>query len=131
MCVYLTRYLLSNCRFQLFFFAQLFPHQLFVVLICPDELTTRVSKIMNNTKLNTHDCKIAVTITRLWMSQIKPSMTQTAFAQKYGFEQNFISQVFNFHSAARHAFICSVAKELSCQPIDIDPLFNDPSRFRK
>ena len=86
---------------------------------------------MSNTKLHTHDCKIALVITQLWATHIKPNMTQTAFAHKYGFEQNFISQVFNFHSAASHAFICSVAKELSIQPIDIDPLFNDPSRFRK
>ncbi|MDE0784778.1 MAG: hypothetical protein OSB34_16570 [Planktomarina sp.] len=86
---------------------------------------------MSNTKLLTHDCKIALAIAQLWATHIKPHMTQTEFAKKYGFKQTFISQVFNFHSAASHAFICSVAKELSCQPIDIDPLFNDPSRFRK
>ena len=91
----------------------------------------RTSMIMSNTKLTTQDCKIAVTITRLWTSQIKSNMTQTAFARKYGFEQNFVSQVFNFHSAASHALICAFAKELSIQPIDIDPSFNEPSRFRK
>lgn len=91
----------------------------------------RTSMIMSSTKLNTHDCKIAAAITRLWTSQIKPNMTQTAFARKYGFKQTFISQVFNFHSAASHALICAFAKELAIQPIDIDPLFNDPSRFRK
>lgn len=86
---------------------------------------------MSTKKLNTHDCKIALVIAQLWATHIKPNMTQTEFAKKYGFKQTFISHVFNFHSAASHGFICSVARELSCQPIDIDPLFNDPSRFRK
>ena len=86
---------------------------------------------MSSTKLTPHDARVAVAIKGLWGARIKATTTQKAFAQKYGFEQNFISQVFNFHSSASHAFICALAKELSCQPIDIDPLFNEPSRFRK
>ena len=86
---------------------------------------------MSNLKLNPHDARIAVTLQKLWDTHLKPIMTQGDFAQKYCFEQNFISQVFNFHSAASHAVICAFAKELSLEPIDIDPLFNDPSRFRK
>jgi transcriptional regulator with XRE-family HTH domain len=68
---------------------------------------------MSNVKLTTHDARVAVAIKGLWGARIKATTTQKAFAQKYGFEQNFISQVFNFHSSASHAFICALAKELS------------------
>jgi hypothetical protein len=86
---------------------------------------------MSNIKLNPHDARIAVSLQKLWDAHLKPIMTQEYLAQKYDFEQNFISQVFHFHCKATHALICVFAKELSIQPIDIDPLFNDPSRFRK
>ena len=86
---------------------------------------------MGNTKLTTHDARIAVSLKNLWDRQIRPTMTQTQFAQKYGFQQNFISQVFHFRTSASHALICAFAKELSTQPVVIDSLFNEPSRFRK
>jgi hypothetical protein len=86
---------------------------------------------MSNIKLHTHDCKIALALKKLWDTHINPTTTQTDFAKRYGFTQNFISQVFHFLSRATHSLICAFAKELAIQPIDIDPLFNDPSRFRK
>ena len=86
---------------------------------------------MDRIKLSTHDISIAVSLKNLWDRQIRPTMTQTQFAQKYGFTQNFISQVFNYHTRASHAVICAFAKELSSQPVAIDSLFNEPGRFRK
>ena len=86
---------------------------------------------MGNIKLTTHDARIAASLKKLWDRQIRPTMTQTQFAQKYGFQQNFISQVFLFRASASHALICAFAKELSTQPVAIDSLFNEPSRFRK
>ena len=86
---------------------------------------------MSDIKLHSHDARIAVAIKKLWDTHIKPTTTQTDFAKRYGFEQNFLSQVFHFRSRATHSLICAFAKELAIQPIDIDPLFNDPSRFRK
>ena len=86
---------------------------------------------MDRIKLSTHDISIAVLLKNLWDRQIRPTMTQTQFAQKYGFTQNFISQVFNYHTRASHSVICAFAKELSSQPVAIDSLFNEPGRFRK
>jgi hypothetical protein len=88
-------------------------------------------RTMGKIKLTRHDVRIAVSLKNLWDRQIRPTMTQTQFAQKYGFTQNFISQVFNYHTRASHAVICAFAKELSSQPVAIDSLFNEPGRFRK
>ena len=86
---------------------------------------------MANIILHPHDARIAVAIKKLWDTHIKPTTTQNDFAKRYGFEQNFISQVFHFRSRATHALICAIAKELSIQPLEIDPSFNEPNRFRK
>ena len=85
---------------------------------------------MTYIKLTEHDARIAVTLKNLWDTRINPTMTQIQFAERYNFTQNFISQVFHFRSTATHSFICAFAKELALEPIDIDPLFNEPSRFR-
>ena len=49
---------------------------------------------MSDIKLHSHDARIAVAIKKLWDTHIKPTTTQTDFAKRYGFEQNFLSQVF-------------------------------------
>ena len=88
--------------------------------------------MMSSVKLTPHDARIAVAIKSLWDTEIQPrGTTQVDFGKKYGFEQSFISNVMLFRSAATHAIICAIAKEMGVEPLKIDPLFNEPNRFRR
>jgi hypothetical protein len=82
-------------------------------------------------KLTMHDKQIAIHLKDLWDNIINPTITQKAFGKKYSYEQNVVSQIINFRMKPSHSVICAFAQELSCNPIDIDPRFNEPNRFRK
>ena len=86
---------------------------------------------MKNINLTSHDAHVAAKLHRLWIDQLEPLMTQDDFAEKYEFVQNYLPQVFYFHSKVSHSLICAFAKELSISPLAIDREFHEPSRFRR
>jgi hypothetical protein len=83
---------------------------------------------------NFSDCdrEIAAKLRKLWMEHpCFIDLTQGSFAAKYDFSQSFISHILTKRTRLTHAVICAFAKELSVSPLELDPLFHEPSRFRR
>ena len=87
---------------------------------------------MSSLKFSDYDGEIAAKLKLLWMEHSRfIDLNQESFAAKYDFSQGFVSHVLTKRTVVTHAFICAFAKELSVSPLEIDPRFHEPSRFRR